>query len=576
MVVYYQNIGNLSNNKFQGPTFNSKKSDVAYFEISATEDTYDINGNAIPQNTWMVYDYQVNDAAYNTLYRICVDGIYTRKIRAVYNDGTYSEEKVYTIKVDKTSPSVPTSNVSADGSIYSSVSSYNMGTTSSNIVWNNFNSQDNLSGISRYEYSVNCKNTSSGSVNINGYTYKTNMNKKYCIRAVDYAGNYSNWSDPYYFKINKSVASSMTLNSTKVVLNMLKNKTYKIEVKYPEGVNSNAKAVTYKTSNSNVATVSNSGVITPRGKGTATITVTNKSNKSLYKTMTVQVVKKAGVLIGDSKTVQLGGSTVKSMNGTSYNLNYSGYTKKLFKYTENQKSTVSKNQNLYFIARGGQGYTWLSTGVTSTDVEEGGEVAGKNVKGGFVWLKLLLTSAFKTYSNDTDFYIGVAIGGNDLKNIGLVTSSDIGDKCQTYLDENSINSCKNEIDALAKKYVDLYEKTLNEINTLKTQKKYKGDVYFKILSDLPVAKYTRTNGTEKTCESGYYYGKKTNDKVSYFNSRVAYYIGKLNNSKIQYVDTYNIVKNSSKYQLIDGVHFSKDTAQYVLEIEMNALGLLDT
>ncbi len=47
--------GNWLNNKFLGPSYDSRKSEVAYFEISAGEDTNDINGNIIPKDTWMVY-----------------------------------------------------------------------------------------------------------------------------------------------------------------------------------------------------------------------------------------------------------------------------------------------------------------------------------------------------------------------------------------------------------------------------------------------------------------------------------------------------------------------------------------
>ena len=563
--------GNWLNNKFLGPSYNSKKDEVAYFEISAGEDTNDINGNTIPKNTWMVYVYEAIDVPYNTLYRICIDGIYTRRIRAVYNDGTYSNPRVYTIKVDKTAPDIPTSSVIIDNVSYTGVSSYDAGTTSSNITWNNFNSQDNLSGILRYEYSTNCKSTKVSSINTRGYTYKTTTSKKYCIRAVDNAGNYSEWSNPYYFKIDKSIPSSMTLNATKVRLNLLKdNKTHKIEVNYPEGISSKSKAVTYKTSNSKVAAVSTSGVITAVGKGTTTITVTNKSNKSLYAKVTVEVIKRAGVLIGDSKTVQLGGGVVTAMDGNPYSLNYNGYNKSL------NSSTVKKSKNLYFIAKGGQGYLWLSEGIVEKDVEENSTIAGEVDNGGFIRLKSLLKSAMssKTFAPDTDFYVGISIGGNNLKDIGYETSVDYGDKCQVILSADKVNWCKNQIDTLAKKYVDLYYDTMTEINKLRSQNGYKGEVYFKVLSDLPVTTYTRENGTKKTCESEYYYGKKTNSKVAYFNERIGYYIKLKSNSRIQYVDIYSKVKSNSRYQLIDGVHFTKDTAQFVLDTEMSAIELI--
>lgn len=105
------------------------------------------------------------------------------------------------IKVDQVAPSVPTSNVrynNASGTIKNDTNY-----TNQNLWWGDFSSTDRGSGINHYEYSDGCTGISNG-ISLGG-NYRDTMNKRYCVRSVDNAGNYSNWSKPTYIKIDKIV-----------------------------------------------------------------------------------------------------------------------------------------------------------------------------------------------------------------------------------------------------------------------------------------------------------------------------------------------------------------------------------
>lgn len=85
----------------------------------------------------------------------------------------------------------------------------------------------------------------------------------------------------------KGIPSKITLNKKSTTLKLKKKQTFQIKVKLPKGtVCSKFK---YKSNKSKVASVSKSGLVTPKKKGTAKITVTAGNNSKAKATITVKV-----------------------------------------------------------------------------------------------------------------------------------------------------------------------------------------------------------------------------------------------------------------------------------------------
>ncbi len=117
-------------------------------------------------------------------------------------------ETLSSFMIDNTAPTVPTSTIrydSSTGTVRTNSSSW----TNKTLWWGDFLSMDNESGVQHYEYSERC--TGEKSYNLRtSYTYTSNKNTTYCIRAVDNAGNISDWSEAYYFRIDKDAPSLPT------------------------------------------------------------------------------------------------------------------------------------------------------------------------------------------------------------------------------------------------------------------------------------------------------------------------------------------------------------------------------
>ena len=123
-------------------------------------------------------------------------------IRAVNTAGNVSDWSTpYYIKIDKTAPQVPTAVMrenNSSGSLYTNEDKW----TNKTIWWGDFKANDQHSGIDHYEYSSGCTGTKNDNLKTS-YTFSANKNETRCIRAVDNMGNESDWSSPYYFKIDK-------------------------------------------------------------------------------------------------------------------------------------------------------------------------------------------------------------------------------------------------------------------------------------------------------------------------------------------------------------------------------------
>ncbi|MBO5182813.1 MAG: InlB B-repeat-containing protein [Bacilli bacterium] len=133
-------------------------------------------------------------------------------IRAVDNAGNAGAwSEPYVFKVDKTPPEIAQSKIRYDSSTGAERTNANTWTNKTLwwgdfFAWDNYPTAENYgaaSGINHYEYSTNCTGEKTGNLS-SEYTYDTQINWTFCIRAVDNAGNAGAWSDPYYFKIDKT------------------------------------------------------------------------------------------------------------------------------------------------------------------------------------------------------------------------------------------------------------------------------------------------------------------------------------------------------------------------------------
>lgn len=118
---------------------------------------------------------------------------------------------------------------------------------------------------------VNGDTLTFGECNSDGHckiTWHRTMNVK------NTASSYTVYSAPYALVQNVS-PSSVSLNKTSVTLTSKNATTSLIATVYPN--NATDKSVTFKSSNSNVATVSSNGVVTALSNGTATITATTRT-----------------------------------------------------------------------------------------------------------------------------------------------------------------------------------------------------------------------------------------------------------------------------------------------------------
>ena len=107
------------------------------------------------------------------------------------------------VYIDKTKPGVPTSKIRYDDSSGTERSN-TTDWTNRTLWWGEFNTKKTENAkIDHYEYSSGCTGEKSGNLN-KSYTYSSTTDATYCIRAVTESGMASDWSDPYYFKIDKT------------------------------------------------------------------------------------------------------------------------------------------------------------------------------------------------------------------------------------------------------------------------------------------------------------------------------------------------------------------------------------
>ena len=222
------------------------------------------------------------------------NGTITARIRDGYNVVTANTLTI--TNIDGTKPKVPTSVIRYDNSSGKEKEN-NQDWVRDNLWWGDFKSSDEGLGVDHYEYSDGCTGSKTGNLQ-SSYIYSSDMNKKYCIRAVDKAGNASDWSEPYYFKIDKTKPTCGTINLSGPAGN---NGWYKGTVTVTKSDGSDALS-------GHASTTVSTGAISGDTKGTS-VTLTTKD--------------RAGNTCTTSKTVKIDGTkptcgTIK-LSGTTGN-----------------------------------------------------------------------------------------------------------------------------------------------------------------------------------------------------------------------------------------------------------------
>ena len=63
---------------------------------------------------------------------------------------------------------------------------------------------DSENAVDHFEYSDGCTGNVSGILNTEGVTFSTSQDTRYCVRGVGSTGKMTEWSTPYYFRIDKT------------------------------------------------------------------------------------------------------------------------------------------------------------------------------------------------------------------------------------------------------------------------------------------------------------------------------------------------------------------------------------
>lgn len=423
-----------------------------------------------------------------------------------YKDGTTKSCNI-SLKIDKTKPTVPTSVIKkndSNGEVINNSSSYR----NYKVWWGNYNGIDKGSGIDHYEYSYNCTGSKTGTLR-SEYIYplegKDFYNRTYCIRSVDAAGNYSNWSSGYHFNIDlvkPTCSVSMTSASGDDILTVSASDSHSGVSSYSYNNSSYISSSVYKIK-----------------KGTkVTVAVKDKAgnigNCVNY--------KKALILVGDSRTYWLQNDVGGKRILTNYEDIY---------FVESYDGGYKE---VYAVAKSGATKNWL--------------LGTKGYYDSGAYQVQYLLSYLSNKSIYYDVKIASNLGVNDLNYYDLQTASNIYNSAYN----NFLNSSQNVI-------VD--DKTVST-NWRKTGNVI--DVSFNFISVNPIDEkllnaYTSANTRTLTKINNYNsimkqtYGSRYLDAYSNFNN---WFNQAVKAGQFRYSYRTCVDSNNNKYSCEDGLHYS--------------------
>lgn len=371
--------------------------------------------------------------------------------------------------------------------------------------------------------------------------------------------------------------SSITISGTNSILVNAQNHTSQLSAAVAPS-NATNKAVTWTSSNSAVATVSSTGLVTAVDAGTTVITATAKDGSGKKATYNITVRKKVIILLGASQLERINGASyanIKSYSSTKSKNSYT--TTQNNQYAINREGPKKLNETLNFIYFPGRGYNFETS-------ENWGKDAAilqqtNPAYSGWSFAKKIVHN-YKTRMPYVDFHIYFTLLGNDIKYYSCTDAEN--DKNMEYTSDS-----RHIILPTVTKQVVRYNTDIVEL----TKEGYNVQGYVTSVQPVRASQSESTkivNSNHKnSCDAKY----RSNIKYYKYGKKVKSIISSKNYTSIKYVDTLSQILDTKEtstgwgwnanwkatwgeYNTSDGIHWTNATAGNYLKFWLGLNGNL--
>ena len=317
-----------------------------------------------------------------------------------------------------------------------------LGPSKNNIV-NGYDQNDDSAGMGYYyrEFTYDAVKFSSSNKKVATVTSKGVIAaKKAGTAKITVQSKYDSRIKGTFTLTVKKVSGSIQLKKSSTTL--YKGKKYTVKVKSVKGLKS--KKVTYKSSNSSVASVTSKGVVTAKKKGTAYITVTSSANKKVKTVFTV-TVKQPVTAIQTAPTLTVKkGSTVKlntvvaPSNASSKKLTYKSSNKKVVTVSSSGRVKGIKAGTATVTIKSADGYVTKKVKVTVKNNVK--KVTAVKLNKTSLTLKRTETYRLKATVSPTGatvkdvYWVSANSSIAEVDQNGVVTAKNYGGVARTYSD----------------------------------------------------------------------------------------------------------------------------------------------
>ena len=355
------------------------------------------------------------------------EGTITARVRDGYN--VVTARTLTIVFIDGDAPSVPTAKIRYNNS--TGKEKTNDTTWVNNTLWwGEFKSTDVGLGVDHFEYSEGCTGKKTGDLK-QSYIYSKDTNKTYCIRAVDKAGNASDWSKPYYIKVDKTkpTCGTITLNGTAGT-----NGWYRSNVTVSKTNGSDA------LSGHKSTTLSHTSLTSETSGTTVTLTTTDNAGNKCTTTKTVKIDKtnpKCGT-ITLSGTVGSNGwyrsnVTVSKANGSDA---LSGHASTTVSHSSITSDTKGTTVTLTTKDKAGNSCSTTKTVKVDKTKPTCGTISFSGTSGNNGWYRSTVTVNKSNGSDATSGHASTTVSHSSVGNttgttVTLTTRDNAGNSCST-------------------------------------------------------------------------------------------------------------------------------------------------